>query len=859
MHTVQPEMTAHLISQLPAGTHGPLMVRLLRRRFVVWSEPTEGHRAWRLLEVPQGGEPETVTDSGPELSTTAVRPLAGLGRIWISWTEPEPSGGEVLFSLLVDPENLQVARAVRLTESKGNAIVWMDAFETATGTVVLWAVSEGERAGLFGVGLDASGRPRGDAMQLFDEVRAWQAVVTKGELAVLVTRVLRGRALGPVELAYVGTERLTVDHTTLIEPQPIGESNVDLLPIATGLLVAYVERSLYQSRVMTAVVDERRALVAPPVPLGPALGDQSLVRLVQGPTAERPAIVWENLTEPTPRRTLALSFLDRLGRLVGPTRRFRCRPDVDQLPEFAATERGIAILTMDDELLLESSGEDKRVPATDPKAPADTPAQRSLGDRESSRMWGPTLLEFDVRGDLIGVTPLAVSTGHDQRWLAWGLDCQARCHALAAHGTESAEVFIADFSRAPKMGPANPSLVERLVVAEPESRQVRLTEYQTLETVMPLADLAVRRRGADTLLAFMTEFDPKTPLVRLATPGEDGRTDPLRARLELRLWKAGVPLAPLPPVVSLRARSAGGVELAWSKSGQDALLVWTAEDAANIPQVFVTRVDTKGRKLGQRMLTRKRGELGEVSVIATDDGWLVAWTDERSGKREIYATALTRELERRGEERRLTPDARLAGEMALFARGSTVSILYGDARDPEDPGRTEIFMKNVGSRDAAPIGEEIELFSSPHTAHSLRVTAFGTDAAVVTFLEDEAALGAQGLARRLRFGVLKGDGGLLRTVETVPGGKGRIATYGVDCQDAGCLLVMRTHDGDEGWLEASLAQPGEDHPMLTQALIGGLGPPLDVFPVVSGWSVFFVERGEANGNLIQRAELELVP
>jgi len=852
-------MTARVISQVPAGTHGPWAVRLVDRRWAVWSEPAEAHRAWKLLELGRGNQPRIVAASGREVSTTAVRAQARGRRLWVGWTEPTSEGGEALFSLLVEPDGHQSPHVVELTKSPGRAIVWMDALETARGTAVLWASSEGDSAQLFGVALDASGNPRGEAKLLFDEVRAWQAVANGGELSVVVTRVVKDRALGPVELGFFDGERMSLEHTTVVEDHPIAESNVDLVPIESGLLVAYVERSHHQSRVMTAVVGEQRRLTAPPAALGPALGEESLLRLVSLPPAGRAAVIWENLTEPTPRRTLSMSFLDREGRPVGHTRRFRCRPDVDLLPEFAVTERGIAILTMDDEVPVEPGGEGTASARSEPSAEGDTPMRTPLGGGESIGAVGPTLLEYDARGELLRVVPLVVSATSDQRWLAWDLDCDDGCHALAAHGTESAEVFTVDFTRAPEAGVAVASLVDRLVVAEAESQQLRLTEVQILEKVPELSDLAVRRHGSDTLLGFVTEFDPKTPLVRLATPGEDGRTDPLRARLETRLWKAGAPLSPLPPATSFRARSASGVELAWSASGQDALLVWTAEDGANAPQVFVTRVDAQGKKLGQRMLTRKRGDLGELGVVATEDGWLVAWTDERTGKSELYATALSRDLERRGDERRLTPDARAVGEVALFPRGATVSILYGDARESREPGPTQLFMTTVNSRDATPRGKESRLFSSPHSAHSLRVTALGAGDALVTFLEDEAELGTQGVSRRLRYGFLAQDGTALSEVGTLPGERGRLVAYGVDCHQAGCLVVMRTHAGDEGWLEASVINRGEALPSRAAPVMGGLGAPLHIAPVVSGWSVFFAERGETGTSLIQRAELDRVP
>src|SRR6185436_2596475 len=102
------------------------------------------------------------------------------------------------------------------------------------------------------------------------------------------------------------------------------------------------------------------------------------------------------------------------------------------------------------------------------------------------------------------------------------------------------------------------------------------------------------------------------------------------------------------------AHSIGGVALAaGDPAKKEALLVWAAIDNKQ-PQVFATALDKTGKKLLQKMITRRTGELSDVAVAFAGDGYLLSWIDERNGDPELYAAKLNRLLQRAGPERRLT-------------------------------------------------------------------------------------------------------------------------------------------------------------------------------------------------------------
>ncbi len=103
----------------------------------------------------------------------------------------------------------------------------------------------------------------------------------------------------------------------------------------------------------------------------------------------------------------------------------------------------------------------------------------------------------------------------------------------------------------------------------------RVRENRVLARTDSLADLALAKVGTGSLAAYLTDFDPTTPWVKLKQPASDGRLEPLRARLGMiGLRPDGTPLAP-EQALSVRAHSLGGIALAPGATGSDVLAAWT--------------------------------------------------------------------------------------------------------------------------------------------------------------------------------------------------------------------------------------------------------------------------------------------
>jgi hypothetical protein len=470
----------------------------------------------------------------------------------------------------------------------------------------------------------------------------------------------------------------------------------------------------------------------------------------------------------------------------------------------------------------------------------------------------PTLLELDARLEVTRVLPLRL--GREKQAvpiLSWGLDCTEGCRAFAALDESPSRVVDLDLQSA--KSPADDSQVramKRLVLTTSNPGEPRTDEIFAMASMPSVADLAVSQKGSRLAMVHITEFDPTTPLVRLTAPGPDGRQDPLQATVELRMWDKGQPLpAPAAPI-SLRARSMGGVSVSWAQSGAEAVVGWTAMDAGQ-PQVFVTRVDAQGKKLGQRMVTHKVGELGDVVVGALEGGWVVAWVDARSGSPEVYASTLTRTLERRGDERRLSTIVGNPTDLALWPSGNQLVVLWTDAGNPESVNRGAIHARRILATTGEPVGEEWNLVPSARNAYGLVVSPVESGA-VLTWVQ-RVEQGASGPAAEARVARVDAAGKVLWGPETVVIPRGTPVGSAMDCSTPPCVGAVTADDQSEGLLAAFSFDPATDTLSPGTPLMRGLGRGAGraALPTVVGRQLFVTDRVDEGQVRVRRVSVGL--
>jgi hypothetical protein len=548
--------------------------------------------------------------------------------------------------------------------------------------------------------------------------------------------------------------------------------DIDIGALGDRLLVTWSDARDGESRVYRSLLAADGNVSSPPAAVTEPLGEQALVRTIAPPNSSRAFVVWENLDHTSgSARAFDVAAVDRDGRTGAERGRIDFDSEDEGAPEFSAAGDGLAALTLAESCLAKERCDEAEVL--------------------------PTFVRFDAGLRPVVSEPLRLEAlSGNAAELGWGLSCSGgSCFALAALSRSPAPIYVAKLAgRAGVFTPA-----ARALGSEPLPR---VRENRVLANTDPLAAVALARVGKASLSAYLTDFDPTTPWVRLTKPAPDGRMDPLRARLELiPVMENGATAAP--KTLSLRAHSVGGIALAPNAAGTEVLSAWTGVDAGQ-PQVFLTMLGPDGTRRNQRMLTRKTGDANDVAAAALNGAYIVAWVDEREGDPEVYVSKVDSRLNRIGAEQRLTQAPGPATEVSLAVTGERAVVAWADARDPARPGDSDIYVARLGVKDAVPVAPAAAVLATRGHSLSPLVRPFG-DGVAIAWLERGDGDEAKGAG--LMFGVLDLNGGFKQAPTLTPL-DGEPTALALDCTPTACDLVVALAFEDSARLLATSVRPG---------------------------------------------------
>jgi hypothetical protein len=769
-----PALRSTSIAKVPEGTFGPYLGQSRDGALVAWAAAEGEARGWYVATVDAAGTLKTaakrIADAPPDVGLVVVRGSLDAAGFAIASTRRTALSEWIEVTLLGAGGEL-VAGPRPLAEVHGQTL-WVEVVPMGARRLVLWAVPKADLAELYGVVVGPRGEPEGDPRPLVSAARAWQALPFGGGMALGSVG-----SDGQVRLLFTDDRGEAKNKPLVLNATSNAQLDFDLALVGDALVAAWSDTRDGESRVYRAVVGPDRAVRGAEGPLTPPLGEQALVRVVSQPGATRAWVVWESISERRAEtRMFDLAGIDASGRLSPERARLEFESDEGAVPELAALKDGVAALTLA------------------------SACRRGDTCEEADVM--PTFVRFGPTLALQASEPLRLEAlAGDGAELGWGLACrETRCFALAALGTAPAPVFLTALERrSDAWRPAG-----RLLGVEPPPR---VRENRALARTDTLSDLALAKVGTGSLAAYLTDFDPATPWVKLKQAAPDGRFEPLRARLGLIGLRAdGTPLAAEQPL-SLRAHSLGGIALSPGAPGGDLLAAWTGVDFGQ-PQVFLTLVGPDGARRSQRMLTRKSGDASDVAATPVGKGWVVAWVDERDRDPELYVTRVDEKLSRIGSEHRLTNAPGPATQVTLESLGDTTVIAWADARDPAQPGEADIFLSRVTTRDATPLsgGERRVLATRGHSfAPVLGRLGQGL---VLMWLErgtPEVPHSAGLLIQRLdASGLPQGE------PERVELDQGEPTALALDCSATGCHLVVAARQGDVGLVLGGVRGPGSE-------------------------------------------------
>ncbi|HTQ04093.1 MAG TPA: hypothetical protein VMI54_09555 [Polyangiaceae bacterium] len=812
-----PALDSTPITKVPDGTFGPYLGQGKNGGLLAWAQAEGDKRGWYVAPVtPEGAlraAPKRVADAPPEVGVVVVRGRPdGPGFTIVSTRRTALS--EWVEATLLDDNGAIVAGPRALAELHGAAL-WVEVVPLGERRLVLWAQPKDDFADVVCETLGPRGEPEGDPTILAGGVKAWQAVAFGGR-AALGTVSSDGRVLVTFTDGHADGKSKPI----VVSAGGHAQADFDVAVVDKSLVVAWSDGRDGESRVYRAVVAGDGNVTVPDAPLTAPLGEQALVRVVSRPGAPRAYAAWENLADRDGDvRQFDIAGIDALGRVTVERGRVEFESDEESVPEFAATSDGVAALTL---------------------ATA-CPRQGDCNDADVM----PTFVRFGANLHVLASEPLRLeSLDGAPAELGWELSCrESRCFALAALGDAPAPVFLASLERSSDAyRPAG-----RLLGSDPPPR---IRENRVLARTDALADLALAKTSTGSLAAYLTDFDPATPWVKLKHPTTDGRLEPLRAKIGLVGLRADGTPSP-EQVLSLRAHSLGGIALAPGAPGGDLLAGWTGLDGGQ-PQVFLTLVGPDGARHSQRMLTHKTGGSSDVAAAPLGKGWLVAWVDERDHDPEVYVTRVDEKLTRVGNEHRLTNAPGPATHVALLPLGDSALVAWADARDPSAPGEADIFVERVSTRDATPIGVERRVLATRGQSFMPVLGRLGSGLAVIWLErgEPDVAGSAGVFMQRLSM-----TGDPVAEPEEMSLDEGEPTALAADCTGDVCRLAVAARVGDDAELLVGVRRAGEPVSFKRVASLGSksaAGVPL----ALSGDELIYADMSDDGAWRVRRALLD---
>ena len=802
-----PHLSASALAQVPAGTFGPYLGMRASGGLALWASVLDDTRYWYARPLSSNGEASgdvvLLGEAPSELGLVTVRPLRdGFARL----SSHKTNDGELVTLTLLSKTGALVAGPTSLGRSS-KAVLWVEAIANAHGATVLWAASGAGRAEIWSVEVTPKAELTAPARLLARDVGAWQAVSFGKGIALAVTHVGKGNTHGPIEVSLLNGAEAAAP--ILVNPQISADLDLDIASLGDRLVLAWSDHRGGENRVFSAAIDNGGKLIAAAAPATPPLGEEAVLRVIapaEGST--RGYLAWEALdAQSASYRTFQVAEFQANGRVSSPRGLFEYWKMDGSMPEIAASQRGVSVLTL-------------------------APVCERDAECTKAAPIAPVLVEFGADFGIRSTEPLWPVGGAVPSSLAWNLTCpNTACFALTAQNGVPSPVAL---TRLEHISDTYRSPAQRVELPPPP----RIIGDEALAETAPLSQIALTQTNAGVLLGWLTDFDPTTPWVKLKKPTADGRFEPLRARLDLQGFAASAPFTPLAAAenLSLRAHSLGGIALSSGPEQKDTLAAWAGLDGGR-PQVFLTLVDKTGKKLSQRMLTHKSGDLSDVALAAAGTEYLVAWVDERSGDPELYATRVNHALNHTTPEQRITQAPGAATDLSLVATNSGALAVWADARDGEQPGTADIYATALRTSDANRGAAELCLQKTHSHSFAPTARAYGPGA-LVAWLES-ASERTEGEPAHVSFAVLDEAGRLVGNVQNVNVGSGTPVAVGLDCVQQVCHALVSVDQNGRGELYSIAFRAGKlENPVRIRSSNNAAS---SVAPIVHGSDVYITE------------------
>lgn len=708
------------LADVPDGSIGPHWARGEGGGLVAYIGPPEvDARAIVVMKVNKDGEGKdpaaAVATAKVDANAILVRPLSK--GYFVGWTELTDKG-EALRAVIVNADGKATGKAFEIGRTS-NDIVWFEVKQTQTGALVVWAESTKDGlATIVAQPLDQEGAPAQVAVRVAQGAVGWQLVASnasgpsgkEGAVLFLTTPTLKGKGDVAVTMQRLGPDGQPLSAPLVVAPSARASGDVDAVRLSAAWLVAWTERGVGPSSVVTALVRDGAA--------GP-----EIAKLTDGVTASELVALGANGD-------------DALVAWSEPSRKSRTLKNVYVAHASSKGVEGARVSALETsargvDLVPAGAGFAMSCEVVSCGANGKPDA---IGNQPTCDGLHPALVSLGKEGAMLGRSLFSIGTS--EPGMAWDAQCDGTsCLALAAEAagrvahlhTVSAQVSV------------KPSSQEPVAAIVPLDKKPPTADAQTITEGQSVADVAVTKLGDSELVLVL-----KNSVDDVKKNGG--------AELSSRLVDKTGALSPA-QVLSSRALPVGGVAVASGKKPEDgAVVAWAARENG-FTQIHVTKVDKRGKKTNDALLTTTQADSSDVAIVRVPQGFLVSWVDNRNKNGEVYATIINGELQRVGREERITNAPGDATDVTLTPVGEDVLVAWADTRDSTEDGFADIYAALLSNHDAKKKGPEVRVLATAAHSRSPSTLLVG-DKIAIAWIEDvpagqdgapaTAAAGAQG-------------------------------------------------------------------------------------------------------------------
>jgi hypothetical protein len=309
--------------------------------------------------------------------------------------------------------------------------------------------------------------------------------------------------------------------------------------------------------------------------------------------------------------------------------------------------------------------------------------------------------------------------------------------------------------------------------------------------------------------------------------------------------------------LSERVLASSSLALSPSIKGDTACAAFVVREGPD-SHLALARLGVEGKRQRQVSLAQAPGDVGDVDLSATPEGWLVAWVDGRDRNGEVYAARVDAELKRVTPERRLTQTPGDATEVAVLARGDYALVAYAEPKSASPGAPANPYVMRVKTSDLSPLGEPSRLAATSRHLRALRLVPQG-DEAIAVWVEEPDTSGSTGAANGgptvqwVRVGADGAPKGLPQTV----GGfhDGSLGSLAISCDRGPCRGLMTRAEGRGRMLVGFSWLPGSNRVEAMHDLLSlyGEGAVRDATPALAGDEAWIVDDEGNEGGALRRA------